>query len=704
MLEPNEETESERGSEAAKDDSSIEDAASPDTDNGAALEESKTDTKPAGKPSSPVKEPSPGPEEEEQSINEEQDAKKNATKDEDGQQIGAKPESGMGAKDALEGDQGMSSELQQKMSQAAMSAAAFQSQKNTPMMNVQQALAGQANFSNQSLQLPLASQAMSKSFPQSVLAGKTPALGGLTGQNGDLFLQGLVANAAQGGGAIPNLNGMNASLSGMNPNLSGVTSNLSASSNVNRMNTNSMYGMPANPSDNNEDKQQKRLDTMESYRDFSRVPCSSKETDGVGASTTSSGKDPPFPVKLHRILSNPEYSDFISWLPHGRSWRVLKPKAFEEKIVPRYFRHTKYASFMRQVNGWGFKRMTQGPDHNSYYHELFLRGLPHLCLKMRRPARAKIGQNDGDTNPDFYRLSLVSPLPSGDNAANNAGLSGASNDMSYLSSLQANNANKQMAFGSISGNGSMDAGNGTLLPQHFQGVQLQNLGFGQLSGLNTPSISGINGGNTNMGGLSGGTNTEISQLDALRKRREELVRQLQGLKSQQPMQQHDAASMMNQMNSFGGFQGGVGVQPQMQLMPNTTSQLQQMMSMGADNSSNQMNGLLQIPGFSMGGGRQFNIGNLVGAGAAPAPLSGLNQQLLMQQSLNGANANGGLANMGMNNNLLSQQLNPLGLMMQNQMQRQMSPSQNAFNQQLQLQQQQQQHQNGQLGNIPQGPA
>jgi hypothetical protein len=23
-----------------------------------------------------------------------------------------------------------------------------------------------------------------------------------------------------------------------------------------------------------------------------------------------------------------------------------------------------------QVNGWGFKRMTQGPDHNSYYHEV----------------------------------------------------------------------------------------------------------------------------------------------------------------------------------------------------------------------------------------------------------------------------------------------------------------------------------------------
>jgi hypothetical protein len=83
----------------------------------------------------------------------------------------------------------------------------------------------------------------------------------------------------------------------------------------------------------------------DTYRDFSRVG-----DDGTDLNTTQPpGKDPPFPVKLHRILSNHEYSDVISWLPHGRSWRVLKPKAFEEKVIPLYFRHAKYASFMRQV-------------------------------------------------------------------------------------------------------------------------------------------------------------------------------------------------------------------------------------------------------------------------------------------------------------------------------------------------------------------
>ena len=61
----------------------------------------------------------------------------------------------------------------------------------------------------------------------------------------------------------------------------------------------------------------------------------------------------PFPVKLHYILSNPKYQDCVAWLPHGRAWRVLKPKAFERRIIPKFFRSEKYASFMRQVRQAG---------------------------------------------------------------------------------------------------------------------------------------------------------------------------------------------------------------------------------------------------------------------------------------------------------------------------------------------------------------
>lgn len=44
---------------------------------------------------------------------------------------------------------------------------------------------------------------------------------------------------------------------------------------------------------------------------------------------------------------------------------------------------------MRQVNGWGFKRILSGKDNNAYYHEDFLRDYPYRCLKMKRIRKQK---------------------------------------------------------------------------------------------------------------------------------------------------------------------------------------------------------------------------------------------------------------------------------------------------------------------------
>ena len=71
-----------------------------------------------------------------------------------------------------------------------------------------------------------------------------------------------------------------------------------------------------------------------------------------------------FPSKLSDILSSQDISDIISWLPHGRSWRILNKKRFE-MILQKYFIHSNISSFVRQVNGWGFRRIRIGPDKHS---------------------------------------------------------------------------------------------------------------------------------------------------------------------------------------------------------------------------------------------------------------------------------------------------------------------------------------------------
>lgn len=91
--------------------------------------------------------------------------------------------------------------------------------------------------------------------------------------------------------------------------------------------------------------------------------------------------------KLHVMLSSVERdgnSHIVSWQAHGRCFVVHKPKEFVSTVMPTYFRQTKLTSFQRQLNLYGFCRLTSGRDRGGYYHELFLRGRPFLCKRMMR--------------------------------------------------------------------------------------------------------------------------------------------------------------------------------------------------------------------------------------------------------------------------------------------------------------------------------
>ena len=73
----------------------------------------------------------------------------------------------------------------------------------------------------------------------------------------------------------------------------------------------------------------------------------------------------PFPVKLHDMLQqieNDGLAHVVSWQPHGRCFTVHKPKEFVNHVMPHYFKQTKMASFQRQLNLYGFNRLTGGLD------------------------------------------------------------------------------------------------------------------------------------------------------------------------------------------------------------------------------------------------------------------------------------------------------------------------------------------------------
>ena len=80
--------------------------------------------------------------------------------------------------------------------------------------------------------------------------------------------------------------------------------------------------------------------TLYKYRDFGHV---SEDDEELGSEvpspqvqsrgSESSIRVQKFPVKLYAILAQKEFQDIICWMPHGRSWKVLKPSLFESLVM-----------------------------------------------------------------------------------------------------------------------------------------------------------------------------------------------------------------------------------------------------------------------------------------------------------------------------------------------------------------------------------
>lgn len=59
---------------------------------------------------------------------------------------------------------------------------------------------------------------------------------------------------------------------------------------------------------------------------------------------------PPFLTKIYDMVDDQTVDHILTWSRGGQSFTVLDPHAFATNLLPRYFKHNNFSSFVRQLN------------------------------------------------------------------------------------------------------------------------------------------------------------------------------------------------------------------------------------------------------------------------------------------------------------------------------------------------------------------
>ncbi|KAH0683977.1 hypothetical protein KY285_021461 [Solanum tuberosum] len=99
----------------------------------------------------------------------------------------------------------------------------------------------------------------------------------------------------------------------------------------------------------------------------------------------------PFLTKTYQLVDDPSTDHIVSWGEDDSTFVVWRPPEFARDLLPNYFKHNNFSSFVRQLNTYGFRKIV--PDRWEFANEFFKRGEKHLLCEIHRRKTAQPIQN-----------------------------------------------------------------------------------------------------------------------------------------------------------------------------------------------------------------------------------------------------------------------------------------------------------------------